>query len=447
MKSKNKVKSVNKNRILIIAPSFVPKGSSQVEQAVNLVKYLNKLQWNIAVLTLSTESLTNLGRIWDDSLLKKLPNSVKIFRTFPGIVSALIANFKEKKNTLTNQELINYSIKNLYLKIMVPDHRVEWLPFAVYKGIKIINSINPKLILTLSGPFSAHLVGYILKKLFRIPWIAFYSDPWVDAPDRIVKVGKFRQFIEKTMERKILKTTDKVIVVTSAINQIYLKNYPFIKDKIKVIPLGFDPEDFQSSSFVKFSKFTIIYAGTLLKKYAGLRDPIPFLKALCLLLDEKKITSKDLQIIFLGNLDEEYKKTIQELKLQEIVSFRGWVESSKSLQYMKSAHVLILFGNVGRLQIPAKLYQYIGAQRPILMIKKEKQSLESEIIREINRGLIVDNDPISIKNALLKLYNWYKENKLDTRFNLEYVDKYSWREIIWQYNKCITTAIKARKNK
>ena len=81
------------------------------------------------------------------------------------------------------------------------------------------------------------------------------------------------------------------------------------------------------------------------------------------------------------------------------------------------------------------------------MIKKEKQSLESEIIREINRGLIVDNDPISIKNALLKLYNWYKENKLDTRFNLEYVDKYSWREIIWQYNKCITTAIKARKNK
>jgi glycosyltransferase involved in cell wall biosynthesis len=39
------------------------------------------------------------------------------------------------------------------------------------------------------------------------------------------------------------------------------------------------------------------------------------------------------------------------------------------IEFLKKADVLVLFGNRSRLQVPGKLYQYLGALKPILYVK------------------------------------------------------------------------------
>src|SRR5690606_30622624 len=103
-------------------------------------------------------------------------------------------------------------------------------------------------------------------------WIADCGDPFMGNKFRT------RAFYFKYVEKWFCRKADFLSVPIEGAIQAY---YPEFKEKIKVIPQGFNFKDFAIPESVPNNPLpTFIYAGTF---YPGLRDPTSFLEYLATL--------------------------------------------------------------------------------------------------------------------------------------------------------------------
>ena len=93
---------------------------------------------------------------------------------------------------------------------MVPDTRMGWIPFALFKGYKLNQEKSFDLILTNSPPHSTHAIGFLLSKITKLPWVVDFKDGWVEDPFR-KKRNSLREYIEKKMEDFITSEVFKTI--------------------------------------------------------------------------------------------------------------------------------------------------------------------------------------------------------------------------------------------
>ena len=143
------------SRILFIANQFPPIGGSGVQRSLKFVKYLSRL--GNEVLVVSKDASKDLK---DDSLLKDVPENVKVIRL--------------KAHDINNSGLF----KKVYAKFFaLPDAEVFWYKFNKKEIEKIALEFNPDVIYTTSYPYSAHLFGLYLKEKFpKMKWIVDYRD-------------------------------------------------------------------------------------------------------------------------------------------------------------------------------------------------------------------------------------------------------------------------------
>ena len=96
----------------------------------------------------------------------------------------------------------------------VPDEFISWkkpVVDLISRSIKS-NALNPDILVTFGHPFTDHLIGLEIKRLYGLPWIAHFSDPWADNPFR-----KKDNYLDKEnikLEEQVIKSAD-MIVMTS----------------------------------------------------------------------------------------------------------------------------------------------------------------------------------------------------------------------------------------
>ena len=446
----SEIKATNKKRkILLISLTVPPIMGSHGRRVIHFLKYLHEFGWELDVLTVSPSSNFPL---FDPPSVKNLPSSVKIFRVYQGFLrkiyyknvyynnSAISSrrNFNNRKNTILKKILGN-------LKYIVSEMNMYWLfdwsPFAIIKGVKLIVRYNYDVLISsgLSGP---PLIAYMIKKMKKkIPWIIDYGDPWVFDPTYKDKHTKIKFLIDHWLEQRILKSADVITVTTEETRKNYLENYPFLeKEKVKVIPMGVDYAVFKKIQAERSEKFRILYTGSIYLT----RDIKPFLDALKLLCENEEI-KKDIEILFVGRIEDEYKELVISMGLEDMVSFGGFVPYEKSLSLMMGADVLISFGNKGGLQVPGKLFDYVGSKRPILWIKGDERDPALSYLEGLNRAIIVNNKSEEIYSKILTLYNLYKKQEFEKTFNLEEIPAFSWKDRVKILNEICEGLVDANK--
>ncbi len=140
-----------------------------------------------------------------------------------------------------------------------------------------------------------------------------------------------------------------------------------------VIPNGYDEAAFVEAESLVASRskrdtpLTLVHSGLL---DPSDRDPLPFLDALAKLRDEGTICSGRVCVILRAtNHDDLYRPEIVRRKLDDIVFLKPAVAYVDALAEMMMADGLLLFqGSSCNHQIPAKLYEYFRAHRPLLCI-------------------------------------------------------------------------------
>lgn len=416
-------------RLLICAYYFPPIGTPRSYRWREFVKRLSK-NWEIDVLTIHT---FDNHPSYDPTLLEDLPDRVRIFRTYPGIMhhfaslflSKAIGNKQstphESQNSLKQRagKFLFKAFEKKLRAIFIPDEAITWLPFMLIKGRRLIEENRYDAIISSGFPFTCHIGGFFLRHISRgKPWIADYGDPWLYNPS--FPLPKWRSFIDKQIEFRVLKTVNKVIVTTEMMKEHYLNLYSFLKSEdIKVITQGFSHQGFHEPSPETTNKFRVVYTGIFYKD----GEPFKFFDSL----NHIKEIWKDLEVIIAGNMpNDEYKRYSDNNGLSKVIHFIGFVPQKRALSLQKGASLLLLIGHGGGIQVPGKTYEYVAAKRPILSIKMDSCDIASTVVGRFKRGISVENDPQKISESITHLYNLWKNKHLESEFNLEDVDEFCW---------------------
>lgn len=384
-----------KKNILLIAYVFPPIAYGGTHRTVRLCKYLARMGYNVTVLTINIQrDIHN-----DFSLLDKLPEDVSIERTKTIDFWRTYQPIKKKILQNRSGRLLDKFLSKIIDTINKPDHMVFWVPFAIFKGMRLIRKKNINLVYTTSPPHSQHLVGMGLKKITSIPWVADFRDPILNnitAEDW----GRFELYLNRHLETSIAKNADALIANTSESARNFRKRYG--RANIHYIGNSYDPDDFMSLVSGKFNKFTIAHVGSI---YA-FRKADFLIEAIAEMSEKGLIHHDSFRVLFVGINNPELLELIERYKVEKYFKIEKMVSHEKALEIMLRSHLLLLIKGMGdnsKAQIPGKLFEYIGAGGKILYIGPEECDA-AEIVGSLKTGIVAGASSSRIKQQILAKY-------------------------------------------
>ena len=385
-------------KILIIAYVFPPIAYAGTYRTVRLCKHLINYNYNVTVLTIKEQcDLYN-----DYQLLNEIPNSINIIRTSIFDPFRFYRQYKNKFLGKPFGKTINWIVTKIIYIFTIPDHMIGWVPFAFTKAYRLIQKEKYDFIYVSSPPHSQQIICWMLKKVTRIKWIVDFRDPIINNIG-ISQIHNLQYLILNRLEKCVFKNADAIISNTKEAQKIFQKKYS--RANLDYIYNSFDEDDFMGLSEVKFKKFTISHIGSIY----GHRKIDQLLTAIQSLDKEGKICSQNFQLLLVGINYQGLTEQIQNYHLEEYIKISNAVRHKQALNLMVKSHLLLLvkgFGENSGYQIPGKLFEYLGSGNPVLCIAP-RNSEAAQIVLESKAGFVVEEDPLSIRNILVKEYNKY----------------------------------------
>jgi glycosyltransferase involved in cell wall biosynthesis len=344
-------------KILLISWYFPPGNDVAALRTGAMAEYLEKAGHVVHVLTADRDHA-------DASLIVPVAESrvtrtrwfdIDHRRTMPRLTASVDAAspaVKKKAGKLRSGASAFY-----YNLIHTPDRQVGWLPYAMAAGKQIIRRHGIDLIYASAPPFTGYLAARALGRRFSIPWIAEYRDGW----SRYFYVPRpgWRQWIDEKMENHALADAAGTVAVTQSWAEYYRQR--FGKPTI-AIPNGFDADTLASGAIAPRpgEPVTITYMGVL---YQGLRDPSVLYQAIA----QSGLAPDDIQVHFYGPSEDEVMPLAKLHSVADYVRVMPRVTFAQSVDIQRTSDVLLLLqASVDARNVPAKLFEYFAARRPIL---------------------------------------------------------------------------------
>lgn len=401
MKSFGKEKELKK--VLIVAYYFPPRPGSGSVRPMGLAKYLPRFGWKPVILTAKLPGPAPAGvQVIDTEyidILSKLKGYIG-YRRDIGLHEQL--GLSVGKNG-SGRSLLSRLISRAKGTIAFPDEHVGWVKFAVQKGKDLLEKEDIQVIMSTSSPVTTHLIARRLKMESGKPWIADLRDLWTQ--NHYYRFGSFRHFMEKRLELWTLSRANALVTAHPLVDRLseLHRNIP-----IHWIANGFDPADFLESSVVKsnHNKMILTYTGLL---YHDKRDPEPLFRALSDLFAEGEMKRTDIEIRFIGPFEEWLAEEVKKFNLQDVVKIESQVSREEALQkQMESSLLLILtWDSPDEVNIyPGKVFEYLGARRPILAIGGPG-GVVKDLLEKTQSGLHISGIA-QLKKTLIEYYKLYK---------------------------------------
>ena len=344
-----------KKKILMIAYHFPPlHGSSGIQRTLRFVKYLPEFDWQPIVLTAHPRAYIQTN----DDQAQDITNQAIVHRAFALDTSRHLSVFKRYPRFLA-----------------LPDCWASWVIGAIPLGLYLIQKYKPDFIWSTYPIATAHLIGLSLNKLTGVPWIADFRDPMTEE-NHPQDPQVYRSF--KWIEEKAITHSTKSICTTPSLIKHYKLQYPDIPDsRFELVENGYDEELFKniennvicSESVDK--QFILLHSGII---YSSERNPIQLFEALAKLLQQKIIMPDNFKLVLRATQNDSYIKVlVGKFGISSIISIKPPVSYHEALSEMLIADGLLIIQAANcNMQIPAKLYEYIRARRPILALTDSK---------------------------------------------------------------------------
>ena len=279
--------------------------------------------------------------------------------------------------------------------------RISSLITTFFDLLKYIKKNRPDIIIGFS--ITNGLIGLILAKIFRIPYI-FYC---IDLLHTLVPIT-YAQDFARLISRFLFKKSDRVIVVTKFLEN-YVLNEGATPNKVKILLNGISLENtivdndrfktLKSNLSIKDTDFVILYMGYLYD-FAGLKEIIDYYHS------DVKSGKLNLKFLIVGD-GGIYNQLINTVKMvnADWVILTGKVPFFELTEYIELADLCLMSFELNEITkdiTPVKVMEYMAMKKPVL-----STSLPS-VVREIgrNNGVIFANDQ---KDLIEKIGELYKE--------------------------------------
>ena len=265
-------------------------------------------------------------------------------------------------------------------KIYWPDYACTWFLPALKAAKRIIEDESIFNYITVSIPFTPHLIGNKLKSLYpEKNWIVDISDPFCFLKSMQNNNHYLYSKLNVKTERKIFNEAQAVSVLTKSQQDKYSELFPESAGKIFINPNILSNNDCTESSPLSpdNSKIRLVFIGMLKN---GIRTPENLLEIFNLLL--KTELAGKIELHFFGGLDYclEFFGSYQRL-IDKSIFLHGVVSRIKAIQAMNSADFLVNIGNSNPYQEPSKVIEYASTGKPIINILSIKDDSSAALLR------------------------------------------------------------------
>ncbi len=272
----------------------------------------------------------------------------------------------------------------------LPDPHITWIDPAVEAALAW--DWKPDVIFSTGPPHSSHMAAARLSRAWGVPFVAELRDLWAD---NIYQNESFiANGVNRWMERRALSKAAALVAVTEGSAEILARRYG---KPVVCAANGYDPADFDGLEDVPAldaDRLSIVHAGST---YNGGRSPEPLLAALALL----KPDPAKLVVHFWGEDSHVPMAMAERAGVAHLVQAHPPIGRGEVLRIERAADILLLlrFATEGEKHVVAgKLYEYVGARRPVLC-HGQQEGEAADIIRRTGIGL-VSNDPATIADWL-----------------------------------------------
>jgi glycosyltransferase involved in cell wall biosynthesis len=427
--------------VLFITYYFPPAGGPGVQRVTKFIKYLKDFGWTPIVLA----PLNPEYQARDESLAKELPSDLiirrspifepyKLYRKFTGTKEGLSLdiNVFEEGKKMSLKQRIAHAIRATFF---IPDARIGWYRSAVNEAMKIAKEYPIAMIYSSSPPYTVSIIARKVAQKTGIPLVAGFRDPWsgfeVSAPKRWF----LPRIIDQRLERSVFHDAKKIDVAWKGIALDAIKKYPDLpEDKFIHIPNGFDSNDYSEHDIAKRAerkrgeKFVMTYSGSLY----GPRNPKNFFKAIELLLNRNEIDPTKLHLRFVGRTGADLNDMFEAPLIKPLVERIDYVAHSRAVELVSDSDALLLIvDDIPSVEhiVPGKVYEYLGAMRPILAIAEPTGAI-GQLLRETHGGEAIAQKDIEGQVRVIKgFYNaWQRGESPSASMDAATISQYERRE-------------------
>lgn len=335
-------------RVLMIAYHYPPlTGSSGVQRTYRFAQYLREFGWEPIILSATTHAYESIS-----SNVAQL-DGVPVCRAFALDTARHLA------------------VRGRYPGLLArPDRWVSWWPAATFAGMQLIRKFRPDVVWSTYPIATAHLIGHSLAKLSGLPWVADFRDPMAHSgyPEDQKTWQSFHR-----IEKKVFAVANAATFTTQGALDFYKRRYPDAPTRLHRVENGYDEEAFAlamqriatGAEAKDRDQVILLHSGVV---YPQWRNPRMLFRALRRLADESQSSVKKLVLRFRAPVNVDFLKQLAEEEgVMEFMDIAPELDYIGALAEMIQADGLLLLQNAEcNDQVPAKLYEYLRAGKPIL---------------------------------------------------------------------------------
>jgi hypothetical protein len=302
-------------------------------------------------------------------------------------------------------------------RVLPYNEQFPWVPHAVAAAGDLIRRRSASAILSTSPPLATHLAALWLKRRFGVKWIADFRDPLVGNPGRS---RRWARPYDSLLQHLIFRSADGIVAVTDSVADEWRRQYPQWSHKIHLVWNGFDPEDAFGPAPLPVRPYRLLsHVGVL---YAQ-RHPLPLLASFARLIGGGLLAPSSVRLRLTGPIQNQANLLASpgaSILLQAgCLEIRGdMIPRSDAMAEIATSDFLLLLDIVNLANkgytVPAKLYDYVLAGRPILAVTDRNSPVQRILSGSGIRFtcLYHDDSAAAIDQKLLSFFQ-YPSDPLD----------------------------------
>ncbi len=250
----------------------------------------------------------------------------------------------------------------------------------------------------------SHAIAARIHREFNIPWVADFRD--VFDQKGFSKNAKGKAYLLK-LEPSLLETCSMITTVSDPLKEVLETRH---RKPVHVVENGFDHADYTeelAQGPEAAPVFHIVYTGKIIYP---LRDPSPLFEALSKFIVAGKIDPTKVKVSFYGT---EAEGILSELMgrypgLDGVVDIQGRIAFQEAVRIQRNATVLLHLAHGNERGIlTGKVFEYLGARRPVLCIPGDRDCVDA-LLAQTKAGLSC-HDAEAVADTLIHWYHQWLE--------------------------------------
>ncbi len=374
--------------LVLVAPYFPPSNLAAVHRHRFLAKYLPRFGWDVQVITVLPDYYEEPP---DPEIAQLLPHDLDVVRT-------------RALPTKPVRIVGDISIRSLWWQYRALCHTIR------HRRIDLV-------CLSIPPNFTA-ILGPLIWRKFKVPYIVDYQDPWVHpwhGSQVLLSKAWMSYQLSRLLEPYVLRHARLIMAVAPGYYSAVFDRYPWLADRPRLaVPIGADDADFE---FLNRRPRPItlwddddrachlVYAGGVLHAVGTVRLLVSSLRKFY---DQRTSFTRDIHIHFIGTgtaKTDAGKTLISDLARSfEIDAFIH--EHPERLPYLdvlnhlRHADAILVIGSTEPHYTPSKIFQVLQSGRPVFALLHEKSDAVA-LLRSIGSEPLITFDEHTDLAALL----------------------------------------------